>query len=198
MVALSAGTYQSTLVPVNFTLNGAPSGTTISSVSRDSATQATLTLAFDGTDFDLNASISVTINQSALATGTGPVTTAAVVVAGIIEEGDAIAVIDSTNPASLTESNLNGATVTVTLTTGAYDDPLVPGDFGLSGAPAGTTISSVSRASSTEVTLTLGFNGTDFDADASMSVTVSQNALATGDGLPSTGTTIVQALQSCG
>ena len=70
------------------------------------------------------------------------------------------AAISSTNPASLTESNLNTATVTVTLTDATYKASLVTGDFSLNGAPTGTTISGVVRDSATQATLTLAFNGT--------------------------------------
>ena len=75
-----SGTYRDGPPPGtgDFTLNGAPAGTTIDSVVRNSATQATLTLAFDGTDFTSNTSLSVTVAHTALATGTGPATTGTV------------------------------------------------------------------------------------------------------------------------
>ena len=190
-VTLTDGTYDDPLATGDFTLNGAPAGTTINSVVRDSATQATLTLAFDGTDFDTNASMSVTVLQAALATGTGPATTGTVTITAVVEVN---ASITGTTPASLTESNLNGATVTVTITDGTYDDPLVTTDFTLNGAPAGTTINSVVRDSATQATLTLAFDGTDFDTNASMSVTVLQAALATGTGPATTGTVTVTAV----
>ncbi|MDA2924180.1 hypothetical protein MYX65_05910 [Acidobacteria bacterium AH-259-L09] len=98
------------------------------------------------------------------------------------------AAITSTNPASLTESNLNGATVTVRLTNGTYNASLLAANFSLNGAPTGTTISSVSRDSLTQASLTLAFDGTDFETDATMSVTVLAAALATGTGPVTTGT----------
>ena len=103
------------------------------------------------------------------------------------------AAISSTNPASLTESNLNTATVTVTLTDGTYNASLVTGDFSLNGAPAGTTISGVVRDSATQATLTLAFDLTDFDTNASMSVTVATTALVSGGPL-TTGTVTVTAV----
>ena len=75
------------------------------------------------------------------------------------------AAISSTNPASLTESNLNTATVTVTLTDGTYNASPVTGDFSLNGAPTGTSISGVVRDSATQATLTLAFDLTDFDSE---------------------------------
>ena len=97
------------------------------------------------------------------------------------------AAISSTNPASLTESNLDTATVTVTLTDGTYNASLVTGDFSLNGAPTGTSISGVVRDSATQATLTLAFDLTDFDSDANMSVTVATTALVAG-GPATTGT----------
>ena len=106
---------------------------------------------------------------------------------------DLRAAITATNPASLTETNLNGADVTVTITNATYDASLFTTDFTLNGAPAGTTINSVLRDGETQATLTLAFDGTDFDTDASMSVTVLQAALATGTGPATTGTVTVTA-----
>ena len=189
-VELTDGTYDASLFTSDFTLSGAPTGTTINSVVRDSATQATLTLVFDGTDFDSNASMSVTVLQAALASGTGPATTGTVTVTAVVE---VTASITGTTPASLTETNLNGATVTVTLTDGTYDASLFTTDFTLNGAPAGTTINSVVRDSATQATLTLTFDGTDFDTNASMSVTVLAGALVAG-GPATTGTVTVTAV----
>ena len=103
------------------------------------------------------------------------------------------AAISSTNPASLTEGNLDAATVTVTLTDGTYNGSLVTGDFSLNGAPTGTSISGVVRDSATRAILTLAFDGTDFDSDANMSVTVATTALVTGGPL-TTGTVTVTAV----
>ena len=105
----------------------------------------------------------------------------------------ASAAITGTTPGSLTEANLNGATVTVTLTGGTYDASLVTTDFTLGGAPTGTAIDGVVRDSATQATLTLAFDGTDFDANASLSVTVLQVALGSGVGPATTGTETVTA-----
>ena len=69
---------------------------------RDSDTQATLTLAFDLTDFDSDASMSVTVEQTALTAG-GPATTGTVAITAIIES--VTASISGTNPSPLLETN---------------------------------------------------------------------------------------------
>src|SRR6185436_1255327 len=194
-VDLTAGTYNGSLATGNFSLATAPTGTTIASVVRNSATSATLTLAFGGTDFDANTTLSVTVLQAALLTGTGPATTGTVAVTAVLEAG---AVVALTSPASLTETNLNTATVTVDLTAGTYNGSLAPGNFGLATAPTGTAIASVVRNSATSATLTVAFDGTDFDANTTLSVTVLQAALLTGTGPATTGTVAVTAVLEAG
>jgi len=57
-----------TLNASNFTLNNAPSGVTIQSVAYNSSTTATVTLAYNNTDFDANVTnFSISINGSELA-----------------------------------------------------------------------------------------------------------------------------------
>ena len=84
--------------------------------------------------------------------------------------------ITSTNPSSLGEDNLDGATVTVTLSGATYAAGLDEEDFELASAPSGTTVSAAVRNSATAATLTLEYDGTDFDAAAKLGVRV----LATG------------------
>lgn len=71
VVTIANDTFAASLSPSNFALTGAPTGTTIASVTRDSATQATLTLAYVTTnDFDSNATMGVTVQAGALVTNT--------------------------------------------------------------------------------------------------------------------------------
>ena len=190
-VDLTNGTFDNPLATGDFSLGGAPAGTTISVAAYVTDTQATLTLAYDSTDFDTNASMSVTANQTALASGIGPATTGTVTITAILES---FLAINSTNPGSLTETNLNGATVTVDLTDGTFNNPLNAAYFSLTGAPAGTTISAAAYVTATQATLTLAFDATDFDTNASMSVTALQTALLTGTGPATTGTVTVTAV----
>lgn len=58
------------LAKSNFTLNNAPPGVTVSDVQYSSSTSASLTFAYDGTDFDTNISnLSITIAGSELTSG---------------------------------------------------------------------------------------------------------------------------------
>ena len=70
-VALSGTTFaDSTLDASNFTLNNAPTGVTVESVSYTDTTTCTVALAYDGTDFDTNVTdFSLTIAASELDSG---------------------------------------------------------------------------------------------------------------------------------
>ena len=73
----------------------------------------------------------------------------------------------------LTEANLSGATVTVTLVNTQYEDPLAVDDFTLTDTVAGdVTVASVLRSSTTVATVTLAHTGEAFSGDGTLSVTV--------------------------
>lgn len=63
-------TYSAVVSPADFSVNNAPQGLSVASVVRNSDTQATLTFAFNNTDFDFDVTdFSVTVNASGLASG---------------------------------------------------------------------------------------------------------------------------------
>ena len=75
-----------TLVAGNFTLNNAPTGVTISGVVYNSTTQATLTLAYDGTDFDSNVTtVNVTISNTELTTSIVPLVSGNITITAVAE-----------------------------------------------------------------------------------------------------------------
>ena len=85
----------------------------------------------------------------------------------------ASASIASTTPPALMETNLNGARVVVELA-GSVFHGLSPAGFALATTPpiAGLSIASATRTSPTEATLTLRFDGTDFNTQATLLVRV--------------------------
>ncbi len=149
----------------NFTLIGAPTGTSVSGVTWNSATQATINLAFTPGDFDSDHSLSVQISAVELTmTLIGSLNSNALPVAAFQESATL-----SASPA-LTESNLDGAEVTITLSNESYDATLDAGNFFLGGTsgtnyPAGLSIGSVSRTNATVAVVTLAYSGADFDSD---------------------------------
>ena len=112
------------------------------------------------------AALVAIVSMSAIASAAGPIS----------------ASIASTLPPTLTEANLHGATVTVDITDGTFDaGGVVAGDFSVDG-PTGTSVSSAVRDNADTATLTLAFDGTDFDLDTTLSVTVEDSALDSGSG----------------
>ena len=93
--------------------------------------------------------------------------------------------ITSTNPPSLTKSNINGAEVTVKIGgTYAAAGSLGRNDFELPRAPAGVTISSVRKISATEAVLTLAYDDeSDFDSTSKLSVRVKASGHSDSGGL---------------
>ena len=88
--------------------------------------------------------------------------------------------------ALLTEASIDENVVTLVLTGGVYDQDIakIRGAVTVSGI-AGVTIKSseIQRLSDTEVTVELGFDGTDFDKDGTLTFSVAAEAIAnyTGD-----------------
>ena len=86
----------------------------------------------------------------------------------------ASASIASTTPTALMEPNLNGARVVVELSGTVFVGGVSPSGFQLATTPtiAGLSIDSAVRTSPTEATLTLRFDGTDFNTQATLLVRV--------------------------
>ena len=86
----------------------------------------------------------------------------------------ASASIASTTPTALVETNLNGATLRIELSGTVFVGGVSPSSFQLATTPAiaGLSIASATRTSDTEATLTLRFDGTDFDTQSMLLVRV--------------------------
>ena len=264
VVTITDAVWSTPLAVADFSLTTAPAGVSIMNVERNTDTTATLTLAFDGTDFDDNAEISITVlagahNRSGNLVGestiivtanheatgepliegipqVGVTLTATIgsitdgnglntanyawqwqvstdritwtdipgantagfipalmhqdqflrVVAGFTDDDGFRESRTSTSaglvlapppliifvPARLTEENLDGATLILALTEAVWSTSLAVADFSLAGALAGVSIMGVERNTDTTATLTLAFDGTDFDDNAEISITV--------------------------
>ena len=81
---------------------------------------------------------------------------------------------------TLEEINLNGATVTYTLSDASFSDSsLLASNFTLNTAPAGLSIQSVSHVNPTAALITLAFTGTDFNSNhADFSITAAAAELS--------------------
>ena len=83
------------------------------------------------------------------------------------------AAITASSPATLNQGNLRGATVSVTLTSATYESSADASHFTLTTAVPGLTVHSVSfNSGRTVATLRLHYDGSDFNAAATIAVTV--------------------------
>ena len=93
--------------------------------------------------------------------------------------------IASTAPTALAETNLDGARVTLELSGTTFGASLAASNFTLTTTPtiAGLSVASVSRSSDTRATLTLRFDDTNFDTQATLAVRVLAAALSSASDL---------------
>ncbi len=147
------------LSPSQFMLNHAPAGLTIGSVVYTDSVHAGITLAFDHSDFDQSVTdFSVRVDGSVLASG-NPLISSNLTITAILEQMVATA-------SNLTETNLNGAVISLALVNESFADAnLLPANFSLNNAPAGTTVLSVTGTDATHANLTLAFDSANYDFD---------------------------------
>ena len=169
-------------------LDTAPTADVTIAVASDTDTAATVSsvsLTFTPTDWNTAQTVTVTgVNDDVPGDRTATVTHtaastdgnyegAAISIASVtvtVEDDDGLAA-RVTAPVPLTESNLDGAMLVVTLTGTEYvgESELVADDFMLSlTGVAGVTVDSVSRDSTTRATLVLEYDETPIDVDDSM------------------------------
>ena len=183
-LTLNGGIYESQYtVGNNVTVSGI-TGVTVNryNVERLSGTQVNVELIFDGTDFDADATLTFTVSADAVTGYNGTALIAQLPVSAVIEESPTITAY-ATQP--LTEVTLNESIVTLTLSTGVYTQSSsdISSAVQVSGI-AGVTFlqSDVVRVSDTKVTVKLTFDGTDFDTNATFTLTVGADAIAEYNG----------------
>ena len=171
-------------VPVAFsvTAGGGSLSTTTDTTDANGRASTRLTLGAAGVDTILAAIDVSNIDKSVTFTATAT---------GATAEG---AAISSTVPDSLTEANLNGAKVNITLTGATYNETLAANHFALHTAPQGASISGTPvRTSATVAQLTLAYTGLGFDANQSLRVTVKAAAHSGSEDLTTGSVTVTPA-----
>ena len=186
-VTLTHATFASGVSASGFELVTAIPGLTISRVSGVTADEATLILAFTG-DAAARGTVAVKV-LAAAHDGDGDLITGTVAVAP-----SSAAAITSTDPAALTEANLDGATLTITLTGATFASGVAASHFTLVTEVPGVSVDRVSGAAAggRAATLTLAFSG-DVSTDETLAVTVAAEAHGGGGDL-TTGTVAVAAV----
>jgi len=99
--------------------------------------------------------------------------------------------------AGLTKENLDGAVINLTLYNTFFTDAtLDKQNFTLNNNPVGSSIQTVTYVSSTEATLTVAFDGTDFDSDiTNFSITILSAEISSSSDLTSNDLTIVATVE---
>ena len=162
-------------------------GATIHYIVRDSDTQLTVVLEFEG-DFDTDATLTFTVTADAIADYNGSGFTGQIPVTAYTES------IVASTEAPLTEATLDGSEVTLTLSGGrTYGFEVYGGEVTVSGIE-GATIHYIVRDSDTQLTVVLEFEG-DFDTDATLTFTVAADAIADYNGPPLTAQIPVTAVR---
>ena len=147
-------------------------------IDRVSDTEVTVELTFSG-DFDTDATLTFTVEAGAIAGYDGTAFTAQIPVTAGTES------LAASTAVPLTEATLDESVVTLTLTGRTYEQSSfsIRDAVTVSGI-AGVTVGTfdVDRVSDTQATVELTFDGTDFDTDATLTITVEAGAIAGYDG----------------
>ena len=148
------------LDPANFTLNNAPAGTSIASVNYVDADHASLTLSFDGSDFDTDIqNFNILISNQELVSNED-ITSNDLLIESYDEK------LEISPEVVLNETNLDNGVLQIHLVQVEFaDNSLDAGNFSLNNAPVGTAIEAIQYIDATSAKLDLSFDGTDFDTD---------------------------------
>ena len=183
-LTLSSGVYVRSIANIRRTLQvSGIAGVTFrqSDVMRVSDTQVTVKLAFDGTNFDTDATLTFKVGMGAIVAYNGPALIAEIPVTAAVKGRPTITLL---TPQPFTEATLDGRVILLTLKNGTYvqSQSAVKDAVTVSGI-AGVTVkrSGVERLSDTEITVELEFDG-NFDTDAMLTFTVGADAITEYDG----------------
>ena len=175
-LTLTGGTYERSSFTIEraVTLSGID-GVTVASffgVDRVNDTIVTIELEFNG-NINADSTLTFTVGAGAIVNYTGSALTAQVPVTALEES------LDASTEFPLTEANLHGSIVTLTLTGRLFADEWEIGDAVSVSGIDGVTYESwrLDRVSDTEVTVELTFSG-NFDTDATLTFTVGADAIA--------------------
>lgn len=169
----------------DFTLINAPTGLSVSSYTPIDKTICTITLSFDGTDFDTDfTNFYVRVEGGDTVAGGRPMLSNNIPITAAME--GPVTLTASTNPSELNESNLEGSIINLTLEQTSFSLSINESDIELNNAPVGLSVANVIRDSETQVRIILSFNETDFDTDMNdFSVTVLSSAVESAEDITS-------------
>ncbi|HAM99549.1 MAG TPA: hypothetical protein DCQ26_13150 [Marinilabiliales bacterium] len=183
-VILTGGTFANTLTVENWAVTNLPMGVSVGSLNRLSATSVELTLSGNSCcDFDAdisNVTVSISPNEIDDHTGAAISANSGVTIVAVNDTE----VLTMAGDGTITEGSEDGEIITVSLTGGTIIDPITSANWVLSGLPTGVTAGTISRLSSSSVSITLVGNATqDYDSDwttATLSVSTDEINDTTG------------------
>lgn len=162
VVNLTGGTFNNPISDAEWVISGLPSGVSyvLSYISQSEIQIELLSNTNIDYDEDIN-SLSITIPSKDVSDYNG---------SDFVLSGGSVSFIayieEMTISASLSETNLSGNSLAVSLSSEKFLDAFLANEnFILNNAPYGLTISSVTYISDTEATIMLAYDMTDFDAD---------------------------------
>lgn len=155
---LSNMKYKSSISPDQFTLNNFPSGVSVAEVVLQDEYTAKVKVACDGTDFDDDRIITVTVKEAALFSPWNSLTTNSL---QLTAHKDSLTIVPEF---SLSEKTLHGAVLNAHLAdTKFLDTELDKDNFLLINAPLGLSVARAVYLDSVTAAVYLSFTGIDFD-----------------------------------
>lgn len=182
-VTLNGGTFvQGQINTTNVTLSGTATsaGISMGSVSYSNATQIIITLAWNGNDFDASRTLQVNVAGSAYDDGDTSLSNTITVTA--TDDSEDLSSSDWVNPATMgaEATNLDNDSIDLVITGGNFVQSNVTTQYITASGVAGLTVESVSYVNSTHVTVNLAWDGTDYDADQTLTINVTSMAYVQG------------------
>lgn len=157
---LSNMKFKSSILPGHFILNNFPAGASIAQVVLQDEYTAVLIIAFDGTDFDDDREIAVTVEEAALSWPWNKLPSNPL---QLTANKDSLTIVPES---PLAEKTLHGAVLNVQLDDTVFrDEELMKENFLLLNAPGGLSIERVVYLDPVRAKIFLDFNGLDFDED---------------------------------
>ncbi|WP_161781890.1 copper amine oxidase N-terminal domain-containing protein [Thermanaerosceptrum fracticalcis] len=172
--------FADSIQPDDFVLHSNISGLVIKNVIRENNSKASLVLDYEGSDFDEDTEISVTVKSSALKNWNSLTSNTL----NIRASKESLTVSAGEQ---LIENLLNGAVLNIQLKDVTFrDQEINAGNFLLVNAPEGLSVAEVVYQSSTTAAVNLAFTNSDFDTDINdFSLTIKAEALSQGSDLNS-------------
>jgi len=184
-ITLTGGTFTTPLVPANWVVANLPTGVATGTVSRVSATSATIALSGNRTvDYDTSiTNLTVTIAAADVDDSDTEVTKNTGVTFTATADAESV---ENAWVGDGAEATMDAESVTVTLTGGTLIEAQVNGTnitaSGTATTDAGVTIESVAYVNATSFTVALAWDGTDYDVNKALTITVAGAAYDEGAG----------------